>query len=117
MSKYLDRLRALSDEKRIPEQLPKLPKGAFGSNGSIPSECFCPTRPKGKVGESADATHSMFDSARLQREADRRNAVAMRDGTTDRWCVCGRLATLAWPDGEWREVWRCDDCASTAGRD
>jgi hypothetical protein len=47
-------------------------------------------------------------SWKLQREADRRNAQALRTGITDRWCACGGLARLAWLEGARREVWRCD---------
>jgi hypothetical protein len=57
-----------------------------------------------------------FVLAGLQREADRRNLTAQREGRTDRFCACGRLARLAWPEGNRREVWRCDECAPTAGR-
>lgn len=57
-----------------------------------------------------------FSWAAHQREADRRNLEALRKGVTDRWCACGRLARLAWPEGSRREVWRCDDCAPTVGR-
>lgn len=64
----------------------------------------------------ADEKCPGFDPAALQAEADRRNAQARQDGITDRWCSCGRLATLAWPIGGLREAWRCDDCAPTRGR-
>ena len=52
----------------------------------------------------------------LQRDPDRRNIQALRSGITDRWCACGRLARLAWPEANRREVWRCDDCAPFMGR-
>lgn len=54
-------------------------------------------------------------SSAAQREADRMNISSARQGTTDRWCRCGCLARLAWPEGGRREVWRCDDCASREG--
>lgn len=56
-----------------------------------------------------------FDEVRLQREADRRNATAMRAHSTDRWCACGQLATFAWPTGRGRENWRCLECAPVTG--
>lgn len=59
----------------------------------------------------AEAT---FDPQQLQRVADQRNAQAKQSNITDRFCQCGRLATLAWPDRERRELWKCDDCAPTA---
>lgn len=52
-----------------------------------------------------------FDSAALQREADRRNRAAAAARLTDRFCACGRLARMAWADADGREVWRCDDCS------
>ncbi len=51
-----------------------------------------------------------------EREADRRNAAAARDGITDRFCCCGHLATFAWPGNDGRDVWICNECASTRGR-
>lgn len=74
----------------------------------------------GTVGTSGtdgtSRTNLVADWGRLQRAADRRNIQALRSGITDRWCTCGRLARLAWPDGARREVWRCDDCAPSMGR-
>ena len=57
-----------------------------------------------------------YDPARLQREADRRNAEAARNHSTDRFCRCGHLATFAWPGDDGRDVWICDECAPTRGR-
>lgn len=51
-----------------------------------------------------------------QREADRRNADAVRAHSTDRFCACGALATFAWPDEDGREVWRCVECTPAWGR-
>ena len=62
------------------------------------------------------AAKPIYDPDLLQREANQRNAQAVRDGLTDRWCACGRLATMAWPDGAGRNVWQCHDCAPTAGK-
>lgn len=45
------------------------------------------------------------------READRRNAEAVREGVTDRWCACGRLATFAWDEGG-RQTWKCLECSA-----
>lgn len=55
-------------------------------------------------------TISAYDSAQLQRIADERNMKAAREHSTDRFCACGSLAGLAWPDRRGREVWRCDRC-------
>jgi len=57
-----------------------------------------------------------FDPATLQAEADQRNARAAREHSTDRFCACGRLASLAWPDGRGREIWRCLECGPVKGR-
>jgi hypothetical protein len=51
-----------------------------------------------------------------QREADRCNAEARATGLTDRFCACGALATLAWPDDDGRDVWRCLKCGPVRGR-
>ncbi|WP_036286918.1 hypothetical protein [Methylosinus sp. PW1] len=51
-----------------------------------------------------------YDPARLQREADRRNAAAVRAGTGERWCACRRFATFAYPHPRGRDVWRCTEC-------
>jgi hypothetical protein len=70
----------------------------------------------GTNGTSGTEPAPIFSPAAIQREADRRNLQALREGKTDRYCTCGRLARLAWPEGNRREVWRCDDCAPTVGR-
>lgn len=57
-----------------------------------------------------------YDPVHLQREADRRNAAAIRDRITDRWCACGHLAEFAWPGDDGRDVWRCVECTPTWGR-
>lgn len=57
-----------------------------------------------------------YDRERLQRDADRRNAEAARDHSTDRFCRCSHLATFAWPDHDGRQVWTCNECAPTRGR-
>jgi hypothetical protein len=129
MSDYLARLRALAPEKRLPHELPELPKDPSGSFGGSNNRHVPPAWPtSGGFGSSLSSHVSpatfvkrdlptvAFSSERLQREADRRNLEALREGRTDRFCSCGRLARLAWPDGNRREVWRCDDCAQTAGR-
>jgi hypothetical protein len=58
----------------------------------------------------------IYDPAHLQREADRRNATAARQGKTDRFCRCGHLATFAWPGDYGRDVWMCGECLPTRGR-
>lgn len=64
----------------------------------------------------AAAPVQTYDPVRLQREADRRNREAASRGETDRFCSCGRLAALAWPDDHGRDVWRCVECTPTWGR-
>lgn len=58
----------------------------------------------------------LYDPARLQREADRRNAAALRAGLTDAFCRCGHLAEFTWVGDDGREVWRCHECIPTLGR-
>jgi hypothetical protein len=58
----------------------------------------------------------LYDPARLQAQADRRNREAASRGETDRFCSCGRLAALAWLGDDGREVWRCIECTPTWGR-
>jgi len=72
-----------------------------------------PPAPKSDAEPSPRSSGLIIDLAahfgRAQREADRRNAAALREFSTNRWCRCGRLAALAWRIDS-REVWRCDDC-------
>lgn len=58
----------------------------------------------------------IHDPARLQREADRLNAEAARNHSTDRFCRCGHLAQFAWPGDNGRDVWICAECLPTRGR-
>ncbi|MBI1867081.1 MAG: hypothetical protein HYS06_02080 [Methylocystis sp.] len=37
-------------------------------------------------------------------------------GPTDRFCSCGRMATLAYPRGDGREVWYCLECLNADGQ-
>lgn len=48
--------------------------------------------------------------------ADDRNREATRAGLTDRWCACGQMASLAWPAGGSRQMWRCVECTPARGR-
>lgn len=129
MSDYLARLRALSQEKRLSQELPQLPKAPSDSFGSLLGRYVSPDgatsdsfgsslgrRVFQSPTEERNLPKVVFNNASLQRDADRRNLTALREGRTDRYCACGRLARLAWPDGNLRERWRCDDCAPTAGR-
>lgn len=59
---------------------------------------------------------SLYDPEALQVEADRRNATAIRDRITDRYCRCGHLATFAWPDDRGRDTWCCVECTPAWGR-
>jgi hypothetical protein len=78
-----------------------VPMGQCGTGGT-----------NGTLGTVAPA----FTPERLQPVADRRNAEALRKGSTDRWCACGLLASCAWPDGRRREIWRCLECGPVRGR-
>lgn len=73
-----------------------------------------------KISPSAETANRrpavVYDPARLQAQADRRNREAARRWETDRFCSCGRLAALAWLDDHGREVWRCIECTPTWGR-
>ena len=43
--------------------------------------------------------------------ADEKNSRCEYLNNTDRFCVCGGLATLEWPHpARFRRVWRCDTC-------
>jgi len=57
-----------------------------------------------------------YDPVTLQREADRRNARAVRERSTGRWCACGSLAESGYPDGRGGTVWRCWRCFPVLGR-
>ncbi|CAJ0876696.1 hypothetical protein AMST5_02809 [freshwater sediment metagenome] len=122
MTIYLARLKALTREKHIPQLPSKGSKAPFEGEARssidppLPSKApFEPFEGSQSKGVSRIAPEGVFDAGKLQGEADRRNLTALREGITDRWCRCGRLARLAWPEGNRREVWRCDDCAPTAG--
>jgi len=58
----------------------------------------------------------VFDALVLQREADQRNARAVREHSTDRFCSCGSLAESGYPDGRGGTVWRCWRCFPVLGR-
>lgn len=77
-----------------------------------------------KTGEKAPGTVGTFETIgtsgtrninSLQREADRRNAIEHRDGSTFRYCRCGSLAECAWPLEGRRELWRCFRCIEPMG--
>jgi hypothetical protein len=110
---YLDRLRALDAKRHLPEQPSKPSKAPFEAFEGGLSKCFSPKFDA--QGAPAEFVAPAFDRARLQVEADRRNAEAVRNGSTDRWCACGSRATFAWPDGRRRDVWRCLDCGPVKG--
>jgi hypothetical protein len=129
MSDYLARLRALAPQKRLPQELTQLTQAPSVSSVSDRRTHIPPNAPTSvsfvsgsgrRISAWAIKDHDLpevvFSIEALQREADRRNLQALREGRTDRFCSCGRLARLAWPEGNRREVWRCDDCAPTAGR-
>jgi len=108
---YLDRLRALDAKKHIPEQPSKPLKAPFEPFEGDQGKRFSP-----KIVPATPPAHPVFDPAALQAEADRRNARAVREHSTARWCACGRLASLAWPDRYGREIWRCLECGPVEGR-
>jgi hypothetical protein len=66
--------------------------------------------------DKSDKTMMPQKQKQMPGEADRRNMITRRQGSTDRYCRCGALAGLAWPLDGRREVWRCPDCAPVAGR-
>lgn len=129
MSTYLERLKMLDRQKHLPEQPSKpskAPSEGFesgqpqnvssarvpfeGFEGELGEHILPPSRSDGRV------SAVVYDPARLQREADRRNAEAARSHSTDRFCRCGHLATFAWPDDTGRDVWICAECLPTRGR-
>ncbi|RTL84722.1 MAG: hypothetical protein EKK29_13835 [Hyphomicrobiales bacterium] len=57
----------------------------------------------------AELSRPLFDPDRLQAEADRKNAQAIREGRTDRFCRCGHLAEAERIIDN-RPTWRCDEC-------
>lgn len=80
-----------------------------------------PSRPPLRQGGKSWRTNDgepvpAYDPARLQREADRRNAAASREAITDRFCRCGHLATFAWSGDDGRDVWVCAECLRARGR-
>jgi hypothetical protein len=115
MSKYLDRLRALDAKKPLPNHVSKVAKDPFDTFDTSQGKRFSEIS---RVTASAAPPQALsaYDPAALQREADKRNLNALREGITDRWCRCGVLAELAWPIDGRREVWMCPGCAPTAGR-
>lgn len=68
------------------------------------------------VVEKATADRSYRFRLVDQAEADRRNAEAVRNGSTDRYCACGALATFGCPSHDGRPVWRCLECCPAEGR-
>ncbi|MGD9542408.1 hypothetical protein [Methylocystis sp.] len=68
------------------------------------------------IAELRSEVAAAYSPARLQREADRRNAAAGLNHSTDRFCRCGHLAMFAWPGHDGRDVWRCVECLPTRGR-
>jgi hypothetical protein len=68
------------------------------------------------IAELRSEDSAAYDPERLQREADRRNAEAARNHSTDRFCRCGHLATFAWPGKAGRDAWACGECLPTRGR-
>ena len=66
----------------------------------------------------AAAVDLRTDEVRLQirRNAERRNAEAIRARTTDRFCtICGGYAAAEWPLSRFRAEWRCPRCAPIDG--
>jgi hypothetical protein len=67
-------------------------------------------RPTGKPEDySSTVATPLYDPARLQAAADRRNREAERNGLTDRFCSCGWAASTAWRVAG-QEIWTCEDC-------
>lgn len=127
MSKYLDRLHALESGKNAYIGNPQNPQKPFEPfEGRQEGRFSGPRHPfepfeggEGGANSTLGANGSspaLYDPARLQREADRRNSSAAREGLTDRYCRCGHLATFAWPGNDGRDVWICAECLPTWGR-
>jgi hypothetical protein len=108
---YLARLRALDAKKHIPEQPSKGSKGAFEGFEGDHDKRFSP-----KVAGPLLSPRPAYDSLALQAEADQRNARALQEHSTDRWCACGSLAESGYPDGRGGTVWRCWRCFPVLGR-
>jgi hypothetical protein len=106
---YLDRLRALDAKKHLPEQVSKVAKAPFDTFGTDQGKAVSPKIVPATV-------HPAFDPSALQAEADRRNARAVLERSTDRYCACGRLAESGYPDGRGGTVWRCWLCFPVLGR-
>lgn len=118
MSKYLDRLHALENGKNAYIGNPQKPQKPFEPFEGRQDGRFSVPRPpsEGFEGSESRAFSASYDPARLQHEADRRNAAAARNYLTDRFCRCGHLAPFAWLGDDGREVWRCVECAPARGR-
>jgi hypothetical protein len=104
MANENERHRGHDAQRHIPERPSKGSEGAFEGFEGEQGERFCPI--------SVPA----FDPAALQAEADRRNARALREHSTDRFCACGSLAESGYPDGRGGTVWRCWRCFPILGR-
>jgi len=104
MSGYLARLKARNHENQPPGEPSKPSKASF--------EPF----------EGADGGPILLDSDRkrllgqVRATAIRRNADAVLNGSTDRWCDCGARASFAWPSVGGHDRWRCLECGPALGR-
>ncbi len=64
---------------------------------------------------SPPAAVIVYDPVAIKRESDRQNAAARRAQISDRWCVCGFMATLAVgafraEKGDAGARWLCQEC-------
>ncbi|MBM3563452.1 MAG: hypothetical protein FJX48_10000 [Alphaproteobacteria bacterium] len=111
LSKYLDRLRALESEKRLPWQPSKPSKVPFEGFEGDPRKGFL--EPLGPFGVSEGELGKHVSAV-----APRRSMVfrPMVTRLTDRFCDCGRLATLAFPNSSGRKVWFCLECLNADGK-
>ena len=82
----------------------KRPHAAVGNVPSVPT---VPTSTRG--------TSGTVNWALLVAEADKQNTKAKREHSTDRYCLCGRLADCAWLTDRRRENWQCVDCYPVRG--
>lgn len=103
MSDYLARLKAHSHEKGPP------------CEPSKPSELAFEPFDGGKGSPFLRSDDRPSLRAAACKAADRRNDDAKHRGTTDRWCSCGRMASLAWRTVGNRQVWRCLECSPVVG--
>ena len=79
--------------------------------GGVSGGVTAPPRPF----NSPPAAVIVYDPVAIKRESDRQNAAVRRAQISDRWCVCGFMATLAVgafraEKGDAGARWLCQEC-------